>query len=92
MFRRPKTVKLALMVTTGAILTQLGPCTIMAAQTGVASVAPSLIDSNGRFLGIFNVCGRANVIPVDDNGNPTAGVLYSEDDLFYGCPATLGGP
>ncbi len=92
MMRRYKAAKLALMILSGAFLTQLGPCTVMALQTGVTAVTPSLIDANGRFLGIFNVCGVANVQVIGENGQPTGEVLNGGDDLFYGCPVTTVGP
>ncbi|GJQ26383.1 MAG: hypothetical protein HBSAPP02_14150 [Phycisphaerae bacterium] len=92
MMRRYKAAKLALMILSGAFLTQLGSCTVMALQTGVTSLSPSLIDANGRFLGIFNVCGVPNVQVIGENGAPTGGILNGGDDLFYGCPVTTIGP
>jgi len=92
MMRRYKAAKLALMILSGAFLTQLGPCTVMALQTGVTSVTPSLIDANGRFLGIFNVCGVPNVQLIGENGVPADEILNGGDDLFYGCPVTTIGP
>lgn len=92
MMRRYKAAKLALMVLSGAFLTQFGPCSVMALQAGVTSLSPSLIDANGRFLGIFNVCGVPNVQPIGENGLPNGAVLNGGDDLFYGCPVTAVGP
>ncbi len=64
----------------------------------MASGISSLIDDNGRFLGLFDVCGQQNVVYVDAQGVPTgtetrtpvsgtfAPVQFSGDDLMHGCP------
>lgn len=84
---------------TGAIMLQLGPACIMAGGTAMASSVSTLIDGNGRLLGLFNVCGQPNIVYVDAQGIPTdssaseAGgtvvtVDFSGDDLMFGCPVT----
>jgi len=84
---------------TGAIILQLGPACIMAGGTAMGSSIGTLIDANGRFLGLFNVCGQPNVVYVDAQGVPTDSdtteggatvvvVDFRGDDLMYGCPVT----
>jgi len=32
------------------------------------------------------MCGRPNVLYVDENGIPENEILYTDDDLIYDCP------
>lgn len=87
--KRGRVAILVACLTAGAFLLQLGPCTVMALSTGTAAFNfGSLLDGDGRFLGIFAMCGRPNVLYVDVNGIPDGGILYTEDDLIYDCPYT----
>ncbi len=72
-------------LTTGAFLLQLGPICSSTMTAGVGS-GGLLIDGNGAFLGIVNVCGQENVQIVDLDGVPGE-LLNEEDDLMFGCPA-----
>jgi hypothetical protein len=93
MLRRLRLIKCAAAIMLiGGTLTQLGPCTVIAGQTALTSLSGTLIDQNGNFLFIFPVCGIPDVIPVDANGVPTGDVLFTEDDLLFGCPVTTVGP
>lgn len=76
---------LASYLTTGAFLLQLGPICASSMTAGVGS-GGMLIDDNGAFLGIVNVCGQENIQLVDEFGVPGA-LLNTEDDLMFGCPA-----
>lgn len=86
--RTRRKIKIAGYLTAGAMVLQLGQaCTIFnsVATAGVAS-SGFLIDDNGFFLGLLNVCGQENIQVVDENGIQT-GLLNTEDDLMFGCPA-----
>lgn len=72
-------------LTTGAFLMQLGTLCNSTVTAGGGS-GGFLIDDNGAFLGIVNVCGQENVQLVDENGIP-GDLLFTEDDLMFGCPA-----
>jgi len=72
-------------LTTGAFLMQLGTICNSTMTAGVGS-GGYLIDDNGAFLGIVNVCGQENIQIVDEDGIPTD-LLNTEDDLMFGCPA-----
>lgn len=88
--RTKRKIRLAGYLTAGAMLLQFGQaCTIVnsVATAGVAS-SGLLIDNNGYFLGLFNVCGAENIQVVDPNGIQT-NLLNTEDDLMFGCPARV---
>ncbi len=88
--RTKRKIRLAGYLTAGAMLLQFGQaCTIVnsVATAGVAS-SGLLIDNNGFFLGLFNVCGAENIQVVDQNGIQT-NLLNTEDDLMFGCPARV---
>ncbi len=76
---------LASYITAGAFMTQF---LTLCASAGTAGLSSSglLIDNNGFFLGLLQVCGQANFIIVDDNNIPVGGVQNQADDLMYGCP------
>lgn len=94
--KKRRTIRIAGYLTAGAMLLQFGQACTIANSVGTAGVASSglLIDNNGYFLGLVNVCGQENIQLVDPDGVQT-GLLNSEDDLMYGCPArqveTTGG-
>lgn len=88
---------IAAYLVTGAIVMQLGPVCSLAGGMGLASSAGTLIDANGRLLGLFNVCGAQDIVYTDAQGIPTGSVtdtsgntkisvLYAGDDLMNGCP------
>lgn len=86
---KKKRAKLAAYLTMGAMVFQFGQaCTIFnsVATAGVAS-SGILIDDNGFFLGLINVCGTPN-FQLIDNGIPVGEVQNADDDLFFGCPVT----
>ena len=85
MKRWRRTALLAAYLGAGAFLMQLGT---MCNSTFTAGAASSgfLIDDNGAFLGLINVCGQENVIIIDEYGIPGE-LQFAEDDLMYGCPA-----
>jgi len=90
MKKSKKRAKLAAYLTMGAMVFQFGQaCTIFnsVATAGVAS-SGILIDDNGFFLGLINVCGTQN-IQGSVNGIPFGEVMNNEDDLLVGCPVTL---
>ncbi len=72
-------------LTTGAFLMQLGTICNSTITAGGAS-GGFLIDDNGAFMGIVNVCGQENIQIVDEAGIPGQ-LLNTEDDLMFGCPA-----
>jgi len=85
-----KRAKLAAYLTMGAMVFQFGQaCTIFnsVATAGVAS-SGILIDDNGFFLGLINVCGTPNIQGAV-NGVPFGMVQNGEDDLLVGCPVQL---
>ena len=86
--RNRRKIKLAGYLTAGAMVLQFGQaCTIVnsVATAGVAS-SGLLIDNNGFFLGLFNVCGAENIQIVDPDGVQLE-LRNTEDDLLFGCPA-----
>lgn len=87
--RNRRTIKLAGYLTAGAMVLQVGPACSIINSVVTAGVGSSglLIDNNGYFLGLFNVCGTPNVIEVDANDVPIGDLQFSEDDLMFGCPA-----
>ena len=86
--KRRRLIKIATFLALGSIVTQAGACWIIGANTLIAGAAGALLDANGRFLGVINVCGIPDVVVVDTNG--VAGeVQNDEDDLFTGCPITF---
>lgn len=88
MRRRKRKVVLAAYLSIGAMVLQFGQaCTIFnsVATAGVAS-SGILIDDNGFFLGLVNVCGTPNTQFVT-NGIPGE-INNAEDDLMFGCPVT----
>ncbi len=90
MKKSKKRAKLATYLTMGAMVFQFGQaCTIFnsVATAGVAS-SGFLIDDNGFFLGLLNVCGTPN-IQASVNGVAVGPVMNNEDDLFVGCPVTF---
>jgi|GEM_PF-1754727 len=90
MKKSKRRAKLAAYLTIGAMVFQFGQaCTIVnsVATAGVAS-SGILIDDNGFFLGLINVCGTEN-FQASINGVPVGVVQNAEDDLFVGCPVTL---
>ncbi|MEK6642690.1 MAG: hypothetical protein AABZ08_02185 [Planctomycetota bacterium] len=88
MKRRRRLVKVATFLALGGLVTQAGACWIIGANTLLPGVAQGLVDANGRFLGLVNVCGIPNVLPVDVNG--IAGELQNgQDDLVTVCPVTV---
>jgi hypothetical protein len=89
--RRFKLAKCAAAIMFGGVLTQLGPCAVIAGQTALTAGAGEFITDDGDFLGLLNVCGIPDVVVVDDMG-ATSGILNTEDDLFFGCPVTTVGP
>ncbi len=88
MKRRRRLIKVATFLALGGLVTQAGACWIIGANTLLPGVAQGLVDANGRFLGLVNVCGIPNVLPVDVNG--VAGTVQNaQDDLFTVCPVTV---
>jgi hypothetical protein len=82
-------IKLAGYLAAGAFVLQLGQaCTIFnsVATAGIGS-SGFLIDDNGFFFGVFNVCGQENIQTVDVNGVQVGDILNTQDDLMFGCPA-----
>jgi hypothetical protein len=102
--RRRRIGLIAGYLVTGAIILQLGPLCTLAGSTALGSSIGSLIDTNGRFLGLLNVCGQQDIVYVDAQGVPTdtetpasgSGtvpvVVNNGDDLMYGCPIRYVGP
>ena len=84
---RRRWLSLAAYLTTGAVIAQLSACYTIAGTTIAPGTSELLIDANGRVLGIFNVCGVADVQLIDADGVPGP-VLFTEDDLMHGCPIT----
>lgn len=90
---RGRATVLASYLVVGAFLLQLGPCIGMALNMGVTAFDFSaLLDENELLFGIFAPCGRPNVQYVDEEGTPTGGILYAEDDMIWDCPVTRIGP
>ncbi len=85
MKRWRRTALLAGYLSAGAFLMQLGTMCNSTMTAGGAS-GGFLIDDNGAFLGLINVCGQENVIVIDEDGIPGE-VQFAEDDLMFGCPA-----
>ncbi|MCB9857565.1 MAG: hypothetical protein H6818_17930 [Phycisphaerales bacterium] len=87
--RTRRKIRLASYLTAGAMVLQFGQACAVVNSVITAGVGSSglLIDNNGYFLGLFNVCGTPNVIEVDANDVPIGDVQFSEDDLMFGCPA-----
>lgn len=87
MKRRTRLVLLAGYLASGGLVLQLGPVCTLAGSTATTGAASSgvLIDDNGNFLGLFNVCGQPDVLIVDENGVP-GDLLNTADDLMLGCP------
>ncbi|MCA9256515.1 MAG: hypothetical protein KDA33_12795 [Phycisphaerales bacterium] len=81
-------IKLAGYLTAGAMLLQFGQACAVISSVATAGVSSSgfLIDNNGYFLGLFNVCGAENIQIVDENGIQLD-LQNTEDDLMFGCPA-----
>jgi hypothetical protein len=70
----------------GTILTQLGGCLTLGTTFGTASFDISLLlDDQGRFLGVFAVCGTPNLLVIQE-GQEIGEVINTEDDLVFGCP------
>lgn len=84
--RRLRAFVLAGYLVAGAMMTQFLTICNSAATAGL-STSGLLIDDNGYFLGLVYVCGTENILQVDANGVPLGGVINSEDDLMFGCPA-----
>ncbi|HPF37496.1 MAG TPA: hypothetical protein P5081_12375 [Phycisphaerae bacterium] len=82
-------IKLAGYLTAGAMLLQFGQACAVVSSVATAGVSSSgfLIDNNGYFLGLFNVCGAENIQIVDENGIQQGDIVNSGDDLMFGCPA-----
>ncbi|MCG8409542.1 MAG: hypothetical protein MI923_30420 [Phycisphaerales bacterium] len=79
----------------GAVIMQLGPLCTIAGSTATTGVSASglLIDGNGNFLGLINVCGQPDTLFVNPAGQPIDptpdGIpLFVQDDLLTGCPVT----
>jgi hypothetical protein len=90
MKRRRRLLKVATFLALGGLVTQAGACWIIGANTLISGASASLLDANGRFLGLINVCGVPDVVVIDANG--VAGdVQNREDDLFTVCPITVVG-
>jgi len=88
MKRRTRVLLLAGYFVVGGYVMQAGACWTIGVNTLVAGAAGTLIDANGKFLGLVNVCGIPDVLVVDQNGVSTGDVQFTEDDLFVGCPYT----
>ena len=88
--RTRRKIRIASYLTAGAMLLQFGQACAVVNSVATAGVASSgiLIDNNGFFLGLFNVCGAENIQVVDENGIQLQ-FLNSEDDLMFGCPARV---
>ncbi len=91
MSRRIRIAKCGVALLFGGVLTQLGPCAVIAGQTALTAGAGTFITQDGDFLGLFNVCGIPDVVVIDATGQGT-GVINTGDDLFFGCPVTTIGP
>jgi hypothetical protein len=89
MKRRRRLVTLASYLLIGGIVMQWGACWIMGANTLAPGVTSLLVDSNGHFLGLINVCGVPNVLVTDDPATLNGTLLNAEDDLVTVCPFTV---
>ena len=88
MKRRPRALRLAMFLTAGAIIFQIGPCVTMGLGAGTSALNPgSFLDENGSLFGIFHLCGEPNIRLIDLNG-VIVNEYNTEDDLIYGCPFT----
>lgn len=87
--RTRRKIRIAGYLMAGAMLLQVGNACAVVNSVATAGVASSglLIDDNGYFLGLFNVCGVENVAVFDANG-VLQNVNNTDDDLMFGCPAT----
>ena len=89
MKRRPRALRLAMFLTAGAMIFQIGPCVTMGLGAGTSAINPStlFLDENGSLFGIFHLCGEPNIRLIDQNG-AIVSEYNTEDDLIYGCPFT----
>jgi hypothetical protein len=89
--RSRRTAKIAALLMTGAIVLQLGPLCSLAGSTALSALdLTGLLDSNGKFLGLFQLCSNTqSSTSIDVNGS-TAGStttsLGGSGDLIYHCP------
>lgn len=87
--RARRKIKLAGYLAAGAFVLQLGQACTLFTSVATAGIGSSgfLIDNNGFFLGVFNVCGQENIQQVDVNGVQIGEIQFTQDDLMFGCPA-----
>lgn len=86
--RRGRILVLACYLAVGAMVTQWGACWGLGANTLIGPLAANMVDANGNFLGIFNVCGIPDTITVDQTGQYGT-IQNADDDLFTVCPVQV---
>ena len=87
--RRARLLVLAGYLAIGGLVTQLGACWIVGANTLIAPVTTSLIDTNGKLFGLFNMCGVPDTITRDTATGVFGTVQNTEDDLLTVCPVQV---